>query len=368
MLLESSAGHLEARDASPVQPERTEDHSPIDDTFVRAHAPFVRRCLVRFGVYGADADDAVQDVFVIAMRRSGALDTSTSPRPWLYTVARNVAHNARRQRRRGELAMDVPPEVSIPAEQERVVHEREARSLVHRALDALPSAQRDVVILHRLEGWPMERVAETVGCPVATAHSRLRLGTHRLRQTIRRQAFRARCAAVLAALLGALASPPTAAAAAISVTCIVVGVVVAVQTNASPSAVASPPAHHAEVNTGVPTRPSVPAQDTPEDAPPVSSREAPTIVPPRPRSHRSRGLGGVEPSTEASQPALPEDDTDALIAETRALARARALTETAPDAAQRALQAYDAQFPDGQLRRERDAIQRALDARSPHPP
>ncbi|MBK6808996.1 MAG: sigma-70 family RNA polymerase sigma factor [Sandaracinaceae bacterium] len=173
----------------------------VDDAFVREHQLFVRRCLLRFGIAGADVDDAAQDVFVVALRHTGPFDVQRSARPWLYTVALNVARNLRRKHQRVETPMAEPPEVHVPPPQERSLHAHEARSLVHRALDELPPAQRDVVLLHRLEGWPMEMVAETVGCPVATAHSRLRLGSARLDRAVRKHALRARCAALLAAFL-----------------------------------------------------------------------------------------------------------------------------------------------------------------------
>ena len=167
----------------------------VDDAFIREHQLFVRRCLVRFGIAGADLDDAVQDVFVVALRHAGPFDVHRSARPWLYTVALNVSRNARRKHQRMEMPMADLPEVHVAPQQEQSLHASEARSLVHRALDELPPAQRDVVLLHRLEGWPMEVVAETVGCPVATAHSRLRLGTARLDRAVRKQVLRARCAA-----------------------------------------------------------------------------------------------------------------------------------------------------------------------------
>jgi len=346
----------------------------VDDAFVREHQLFVRRCLLRFGIAGADLDDATQDVFVVAMRHTGPFDVQRSARPWLYTVALNVARNLRRKHQRAETLMAEPPEVHVAPQQERSLHAHEARSLVHRALDELPPAQRDVVLLHRLEGWPMDLVAETVGCPVATAHSRLRLGSARLDRAVRKHALRARCAALLAALLGAFASPPVAAAATVAVVLVVVGAVV-VTPRSAPRAHEPPPAARPLVGARAVTPASQPArlEDTLPGPPaealvdPVPAQQ-PSMPTTRPRGAAVRELA-TPPVVAPSAPAVvsaaavaqaSEPPEDPLVAETRMLARARALVSTSPTAARQALEAYDARFPDGQLHRERAAIESAL--------
>jgi RNA polymerase sigma-70 factor (ECF subfamily) len=271
----------------------------VDDDFVREHQLFVRRCLLRFGIAGADLDDAAQDVFVVALRHTGPFDVQRSARPWLYTVALNVARNLRRKHQRVELPMAEPPEVHVPPQQERGLHAHEARSLVHRALDELPPAQRDVVLLHRLEGWPMELVAETVGCPVATAHSRLRLGSARLDRAVRKHALRARCAALLAAFLGAFASPPAAAAATVAVVLVVVGAVV-VAPHSAPPADEEPPSRRplGTARAGTPASAPTLLEDTRPELP-ADARQDPLAAEPPSRAV-TRPRGAV-----ASVPAAP---------------------------------------------------------------
>lgn len=349
----------------------------VDDAFVREHQLFVRRCLLRFGVPGADVDDAVQDVFLVAVSHTGDFDVTRSPRPWLYTVALNVSRNARRKQQRVETPMAEPPEIHVAPHQERDVHALEARSLVHRALDELPPAQRDVVVLHRLEGWPMHVVAETVGCPVATAHSRLRLGNARLDRVVRKHALRARCAALLAAFLGAFAAPPVAAAATAAVVFVVIGAVVLVPRSEPPPTEDVPRPRVTHARASAPVTP-VPVEAAPAETDPVPT-ELPRDTPPvRPQTapRRAALLPAAPPvapeplaaPTVTPAPALPaavESPEDALVQETRMLARARALVSTSPAAAREALDAYDTRFPEGQLHRERAAIERALAPATP---
>ncbi|MCH9687400.1 MAG: hypothetical protein K0V04_38555, partial [Deltaproteobacteria bacterium] len=81
-------------DASPVEPT-----SFATETFVR-HGPFVRRTLRRLGVGPERLDDAVQDVFVVLVRRVHDYDARHEPRRWLWGISRRVAWRHRGQARR----------------------------------------------------------------------------------------------------------------------------------------------------------------------------------------------------------------------------------------------------------------------------
>jgi RNA polymerase sigma-70 factor (ECF subfamily) len=54
-------------------------------------------------------------------------------------------------------------------------------------LDQLPSAQAEVIRLRLYGELPLQEVAATVGCPLPTVKSRLRLGLQKLRSAIDRQ-------------------------------------------------------------------------------------------------------------------------------------------------------------------------------------
>jgi len=52
-----------------------------------AHFRYVWRCLRSLGVYDAQVDDALQDVFVVAARRLADFDGGAELRTWLYAIA-----------------------------------------------------------------------------------------------------------------------------------------------------------------------------------------------------------------------------------------------------------------------------------------
>ena len=59
-------------------------------------------------------------------------------------------------------------------------------------------------------------------------------------------------------------------------------------------------------------------------------------------------------ATQAAEVASPTGGT--VLEETQLLGRARTVAASSPDVARELLQRYDARFPNGQLRRERNAI------------
>lgn len=128
---------------------------------------YVWRTLGRFGVAVADLPDAVHDVFVIVYRRWDEIDPDRSVRPWLFGVARRTAAGRRRKTR--EVHAEAP-EVSAPPDEDYA-----KRDLLWRALAQLSDERREVVVLHDLEGNTGADIAERLGIPTNTVHSRLRL-------------------------------------------------------------------------------------------------------------------------------------------------------------------------------------------------
>ncbi|HEX4474217.1 MAG TPA: sigma-70 family RNA polymerase sigma factor [Polyangiaceae bacterium] len=138
------------------------------------HAPYVWRTLRRLGVHDADAKDMCQEVFVVVHRRLPDFEATSSVKTWVYGIAIRVASQYRRRARHRseELSADLP-EVSVPPEQEIDFRRREFLGRLDRALDRLDHHKRSVFVLFELEDMTMNEVAQTLGCPLQTAYSRL---------------------------------------------------------------------------------------------------------------------------------------------------------------------------------------------------
>jgi RNA polymerase sigma-70 factor (ECF subfamily) len=59
-----------------------------------------------------------------------------------------------------------------------------------RALDALPPAQREVVVLRFVDDLSLEQIAKAVGAPLGTVKSRLHHAIEKLRARLRTEKFR----------------------------------------------------------------------------------------------------------------------------------------------------------------------------------
>ncbi len=136
------------------------------------HASDVRRVLLRLLGPDSDAEDALQEVFLVALRRREEL---LSPGPWLYGVAVRTAQSRIRYRKlRRFLGLEAA--LSLPAEADAAdgLNQQEASRLVYAALERLSAKKRTVFVLYELEGMRGEQIATVLRCPIKTVWSRLR--------------------------------------------------------------------------------------------------------------------------------------------------------------------------------------------------
>jgi RNA polymerase sigma-70 factor (ECF subfamily) len=141
-----------------------------------AHADFVWRSLQRMGVRDADLEDQMQEVFVVVHNRIGSFDGSSRMTTWLFGIALRVAAAYRRRshRRREQVVADVP-EPELPAEDspEDAAIARQARARLLEVLDLMDLEKRAIFVMFELEELSCDAIAETLGIPVGTVHSRL---------------------------------------------------------------------------------------------------------------------------------------------------------------------------------------------------
>jgi len=156
-------------------------------TTVEAHFDFIWRLLRRLGLRPADADDAAQQVFMIATQKLHAIAPG-SERSFLYGAAVRVAANTRRaaQRRKeeSEEALERHISNSLHPDQRRTLDE--AWTLLDELLDRLPDELRRVLVLAEIEQLEVAEIAALEAIPVGTAASRLRRAREDLRDQLKR--------------------------------------------------------------------------------------------------------------------------------------------------------------------------------------
>lgn len=132
----------------------------------------------------AAADDLVQDTWLAALERSPREGSTT--RAWLRTVMRNL----RRDRWREDTSRGQREErVARPEELEEHSAERlDGAELVVRTVRELDEPYRTVVLLRYFDELSPAEIADRLGVPVATVHTRLARALERLREKLDRRA------------------------------------------------------------------------------------------------------------------------------------------------------------------------------------
>jgi RNA polymerase sigma-70 factor (ECF subfamily) len=131
-----------------------------------------------------DAEDAAQESFLVALER---LDECRNPEKfggWFMTIVRNRSRNlVRRESLR--VAEPIPETASADGPTPLGSTERsQLRSLLGEALAALSDVQREIVLLHDLEGWKHREIGEKLGIPSGTVRSHLHFARKLLRNSL----------------------------------------------------------------------------------------------------------------------------------------------------------------------------------------
>lgn len=141
---------------------------------------------VALSMLGADAEDAVQDAMVTALRRIGEVRDPAAVGAWLRAIVRNNC------RTRLRATTPVPMEtawldsVSSEPDPEEVLESSALRDWVWHALDGLSEPDRLVMLLRHFTGvTSYERIAAICGIPVGTVRSRLSHGRRTLAEGLR---------------------------------------------------------------------------------------------------------------------------------------------------------------------------------------
>jgi len=119
-----------------------------------------------------DAADVVQTTWVNVLTALARPEFAQwgNVRGWLYCIARNDAID-RLRRAHARLSVAMPPDFDAPANGDAFTA-ADARMIIERLLDEVPSAQREAIVLVWLRGLSVNEAAEVLDIPVGTVKSR----------------------------------------------------------------------------------------------------------------------------------------------------------------------------------------------------
>ncbi len=152
----------------------------VDDLDELYAASYRRLVVQMYAICGdlADAEDAVQEAFITAIRKRRTLRAVANPEAWIRTVALHRLHRGWRHaavvRRHQATVRDPGAGVEIGPEHVALVA----------ALRELDQDQREVVVLHHLADLSVAEIAEGLGVPMGTVKSRLSRGRAHLNELL----------------------------------------------------------------------------------------------------------------------------------------------------------------------------------------
>ncbi|MBO0359277.1 RNA polymerase sigma factor [Hymenobacter sp. BT186] len=140
---------------------------------------------------GGDAEvgqDLTQNVFYRAMKYRASYQPGQPVKAWLYQLARHVHADHWQQNRRRQATTDLDS-VERTASHGRAAQANcqsvDQKQALQEALNLLPAEQREILVLHRFQGFDYAEIGEMIGCTAGAA----RVKAHRALEALRKIYF-----------------------------------------------------------------------------------------------------------------------------------------------------------------------------------
>jgi RNA polymerase sigma-70 factor (ECF subfamily) len=125
------------------------------------------------------AMDISQMAFIKAYKNLKRFDLERPFFPWFYRILRNLSlDHIKRARRVNEIPLE---DVQILSDDRE---DRDMKEALWKAIEELPTEQREIIVLRYFEGLSYKEIAETVGKPIGTVMSSLHYSKRKLKGTL----------------------------------------------------------------------------------------------------------------------------------------------------------------------------------------
>jgi RNA polymerase sigma-70 factor (ECF subfamily) len=149
-----------AAEAALLRAGRAGDREALERLVALHHRTLLALCHTLLG-HAEDAEDAVQETFLRALRALPGFRGDATVRTWLCRIAVNVCRNWRRDHRPTEPWDEERTNLAPEAVSPEALAVRHLRIL--EALNILRPSQRAVLLLKEREGWSMAEIAAALG-------------------------------------------------------------------------------------------------------------------------------------------------------------------------------------------------------------
>ncbi|QED46627.1 RNA polymerase sigma factor [Cytobacillus dafuensis] len=134
----------------------------------------------------SDVEDLVQEVFIRAIKSVDHFEGKSSPKTWLFSIARHVAIDEIRKRKRRkmkDILMMRPHEDEALNNPEKVFNMNETNQELHRVIQTLKSNYRDVIILRGIKELSISETANVLNW----SEEKVRLTFHRAIKALQKE-------------------------------------------------------------------------------------------------------------------------------------------------------------------------------------
>jgi RNA polymerase sigma-70 factor, ECF subfamily len=181
----------ESRHAADVLALRARDGDAAAFTALVSHLhPKAMRFAAQMtGANRDDVDDILQDAWIRTYRALPRYDSTRSFESWFFTILANCCRSLRTRLRRIQLRA-APLDEQLRDELADAALATTTRSdvdRVHRALATLPVAQREAFLLHHMEGFSYDEIAEMTGSGVSACKMRAKRAMDAIRDRLREE-------------------------------------------------------------------------------------------------------------------------------------------------------------------------------------
>jgi RNA polymerase sigma-70 factor, ECF subfamily len=162
------------------------NHEACVELIRQYHAP-IYRLLVHLCRDAHFAEDLAQETFLAAWAKIGSFNAASSLNTWLHRIAYRKFIDAHR---RSERAVATRADAAIDQVQSNTPNPydlalaSEQTQRLYQALDRLKPAERDVLVLHYLQGLSYQEMADVLGQPTGTVKWRVRQALENLRREL----------------------------------------------------------------------------------------------------------------------------------------------------------------------------------------
>ena len=184
----TASGPEPASDQSLMRRLAARDDKALEELYDR-YSRLVFSVLLRITGRAELAEELLQETFLRLWRNAESYrETRGELRPWLLTVARNLAFDHRRtkveQQRQREFHLEIVPANPAGPPTEEIYAQRERVRQVREVIGTLPSPQQRALHLAYFEGMSQSEIARAMDEPLGTVKTWMRTALNQLREQL----------------------------------------------------------------------------------------------------------------------------------------------------------------------------------------